>query len=104
MSNSIMQGIVFALYIGIMLGVGFLFYKKSESHADYILGGRGMNKWVTAMSAQASDMSGWLLLGLPGLAYASSLGATEAIWTAIGLALGTYINWLIVAKKLRLYS
>ena len=48
MSNSIMQGIVFALYIGIMLGVGFLFYKKSESHADYILGGRGMNKWVTA--------------------------------------------------------
>lgn len=63
-----------------------------------------MNVWVTAMSAQASDMSGWLLLGLPGLAYVSGLGATEAVWTAIGLALGTYINWLIVAKPLRKYT
>ncbi len=102
--NSLTHAIVFILYIGIMIGVGFLFFTKSNSHADYILGGRGMNKWVTAMSAQASDMSGWLLLGLPGLAYASMLGAAEAIWTAIGLALGTYINWLIVAKPLRNYS
>lgn len=102
--NSLTHAIVFILYIGIMIGVGFLFFNKSNSHADYILGGRGMNKWVTAMSAQASDMSGWLLLGLPGLAYLSAAGAVEAIWTAIGLAIGTYINWLIVAKPLRNYS
>lgn len=63
-----------------------------------------MNVWVTALSAQASDMSGWLLLGLPGLAYISGAGTVEAIWTAIGLALGTYLNWLIVAKPLRKYT
>lgn len=97
------QGIVFLLYILVMIGIGFIFY-KTKSHADYILGDRGMNVWVTSMSAQASDMSGWLLLGLPGLAYASALGATEAIWTAIGLAIGTYLNWLIVAKPLRKYT
>lgn len=102
--NAIINLIIFALYMGIMIGIGAFFYKKSESHSDYILGGRGMNPWVTAMSAQASDMSGWLLMGLPGLAYASSLGASEAIWTAIGLALGTYLNWLIVAKPLRNYT
>ncbi len=102
--NTIIYAVIFILYIGIMIGIGFMFYSKSNSHADYILGGRGMNKWVTAMSAQASDMSGWLLLGLPGLAYVSTLGAVEAVWTAIGLAIGTYINWLIVAKPLRQYS
>lgn len=60
-----------------------------------------MNVWVTSLSAQASDMSGWLLMGLPGTAYLLGSGATNAIWTAIGLALGTYFNWLIVAKPLR---
>jgi len=104
MNNLIMQAVAFTAYIGIMIWIGFSFYKKSESHADYILGGRGMNKWVTSMSAQASDMSGWMLLGLPGLAYLSAVGAVEAVWTAVGLAIGTYINWLIVAKKLRVYS
>lgn len=103
-SSAITNLIIFALYMGAMIGIGAFFYKKSESHSDYILGGRGMNPWVTAMSAQASDMSGWLLMGLPGLAYASSLGAAEAIWTAIGLAVGTYMNWLIVAKPLRKYT
>lgn len=102
--NTIIHAVIFILYIGMMIGVGFMFYSRSSSHADYILGGRGMNKWVTAMSAQASDMSGWMLLGLPGLAYVSTLGAVEAVWTAIGLAIGTYINWLIVAKPLRQYS
>jgi sodium/proline symporter len=102
--TSITQGIVFFLYIALMVGMGFVFYSRSKSHSDYILGGRGMNVWVTALSAQASDMSGWLLIGLPGLAYATTLGATEAIWTAIGLAIGTYINWLIVAKPLRKYT
>lgn len=102
--NIAVHAVIFTLYIGIMIGIGFIFYSKSNSHADYILGGRGMNKWVTAMSAQASDMSGWMLLGLPGLAYLSAAGAAEAIWTATGLAIGTYINWLIVAKPLRQYS
>lgn len=98
------QGTVFFLYILVMIGVGMFFYRRSGSHAEYILGGRGMNVWVTSMSAQASDMSGWLLLGLPGLAYASTLGTIEAIWTAVGLAVGTYLNWLIVAKPLRKYT
>lgn len=104
MSQSVIQGIVLFLYLLAMIMVGFIFYKKNETHSDYILGGRGMNVWVTSMSAQASDMSGWLLMGLPGLAYLLGAGATEAAWTAIGLAFGTYLNWLIVAKPLRKYT
>lgn len=103
-SNNIVQGIVLLLYLISMIMVGFVFYKKNSTQSDYILGGRGMNVWVTSMSAQASDMSGWLLMGLPGTAYALGAGATNAIWTAIGLALGTYLNWLIVAKPLRKYT
>lgn len=103
-SNNIVQGIVLLLYLIAMIMVGFVFYKKNSTQSDYILGGRNMNVWVTSMSAQASDMSGWLLMGLPGLAYALGAGATEAVWTAIGLALGTYLNWLIVAKPLRKYT
>lgn len=103
-SQSIIQGIVLLLYLISMIMVGFVFYKKNTTHADYILGDRGMNVWVTSMSAQASDMSGWLLMGLPGTAYLLGVGTTEAIWTAIGLALGTYLNWLIVAKPLRKYT
>ena len=72
--------------------------------SDYILGGRKLNSWVTAMSAQASDMSGWLLIGLPGTAYIIYEGTSEAIWTAIGLMVGTYLNWLFVAKRLRKYT
>jgi len=82
-----------------MVMVGFVFYKKNSTHSDYVLGGRGMNVWVTSLSAQASDMSGWLLMGLPGLAYAT--GFSQAGWTAIGLILGTYLNWKIVAKRCR---
>ena len=104
MTQSVIQGIVFLAYIALMLLVGFLFYKKNETHSDYILGGRGMNVWVTSMSAQASDMSGWLLMGLPGLAYLMGGSLSEAVWTAIGLAVGTYLNWLIVAKPLRKYT
>ena len=103
MTASIIQGIVFSLYLALMVFVGFKFYSKSNTHSEYVLGGRSMNVWVTSMSAQASDMSGWLLMGLPGLAYLGS-GITEAIWTAIGLAIGTYLNWLIVAKPLRKYT
>ncbi len=103
-SKSVIQGIVLLLYLIAMIMIGFVFYKKNSSHSDYILGGRGMNVWVTSMSAQASDMSGWLLMGLPGTAYLLGVGTTEAIWTAVGLAFGTYLNWLIVAKPLRKYT
>lgn len=95
---------VFIVYLGVMLGIGFYFFKKNKNVSDYVLGGRQLNPWVAAMSAQASDMSGWLLLGLPGTAYVLYGGTTEAIWTAIGLAVGTYLNWLIVAKRLRKYT
>jgi len=93
--------ITFILYFILMLGIGWLFYNRTENLSDYILGGRGLNTWVTSMSAQASDMSGWLLLGLPGLAYVEGMGA---FWIAIGLATGTYCNWRFVARRLRHYT
>ena len=96
--------IIFILYLGLMIAIGFKFYSKTDDLSDYILGGRKLNSWVTALSAQASDMSGWLLIGLPGTAYILYEGTSEAIWTAIGLLLGTYLNWLVVAKRLRTYT
>lgn len=96
--------VMFVLYISMMVGVGMYFSNKNENMSDYILGGRSLNVWVASLSAQASDMSGWLLTGLPGLAYLSAVGSQEAIWTAIGLAFGTYLNWLIIAKRLRQYT
>ncbi len=101
MSLKIVQFAVLAVYLIIMLLIGLGFYKKNESMSDYFLGGRSLNKWVAAMSAQASDMSGWLLMGLPGTAYALYTGTCSAMWTAIGLLIGTYLNWLLVAKRLR---
>ena len=101
MLNTIIEMIVFGVYLLFMLMIGFGFLNKNKTMDDYFLGGRSLNKWVAAMSAQASDMSGWLLLGLPGTAYALYSGTTEAIWTAVGLAIGTYLNWLFVAKRLR---
>lgn len=95
---------IFVIYLGLMVYIGFKFYNKTDSMSDYILGGRKLNSWVTAMSAQASDMSGWLLIGLPGTAYVIFGGTSEAIWTAIGLMMGTYLNWLFVAKRLRKYT
>ena len=90
------------LYLVAMLGVGFKFSKKNETVGDFYLGGRKLGPLVTAMSAEASDMSSWLLMGLPGVAYLT--GIASAGWTAIGLAIGTYMNWLIVAKRIRRYS
>ena len=91
------------LYIGIVIGIGVYFARRAnENSENYYLGGRSLGPWVAAFSAEASDMSGWLLMGLPGLAYWS--GLADAFWTAAGLALGTYINWLIVARRLRNYS
>lgn len=100
-SDSFSIILVFALYLLFMISIGVLYYRKTENLADYILGGRKLNSWVTALSSQASDMSGWLLLGLPGYAY---LAGMEAIWIGIGLAVGTYLNWKFVAKKLRQYT
>jgi sodium/proline symporter len=93
--------IAFFLYIGVMITIGIIYYRKTNNVSDYILGGRGLNSWVTSMSAEASDMSGWLLLGLPGYAY---LAGIQASWIAIGLAIGTYLNWKITAKRLRIYT
>lgn len=95
--------IAMVCYMAVVIGIGIYFTKRSnQSSEDYFLGGRSLGPWVTAMSAEASDMSGWLLMGLPGVAY--WCGLSDAAWTSIGLALGTYINWLLVAKRLRRYS
>ncbi len=95
--------LAFVLYFVAMLGIGFWFFIKSKSNSekDYFLGGRQMGPWVTAMSAQASDMSAWLLMGLPGSILAFGLGKA---WIGIGLAVGTALNWIIVAKRLRKFS
>lgn len=93
--------IAFILYLCIMLGIGFYFSNKSKKMSDYFLAGRKLGGWVTAMSAQASDMSGWLLMGLPGAAYATGMGN---YWIAIGLAIGTILNWAFVAKPLRRFT
>ncbi len=90
------------LYLACMLGIGVYFYRKTDNIDDYVLGGRGLNSWVSAMSASASSMSGWLLLGLPGGIYAAGLG--EVSWIAIGLTIGTYLNWRFVARRLRDYT
>lgn len=91
------------LYVAVILGIGVFFARRAhENTEEFFLGGRKLGPWVAAMSAEASDMSGWLLMGLPGVAY--FLGASDAVWTAVGLALGTYLNWRFVAKPLRKYS
>lgn len=93
--------IAFILYFVIVLVIGFVFFRKTNTFSYYLLGERSNNAWVTALSAQASDMSGWLLMGLPGALY---LSGVSGVWIAIGLALGTYANWLFVAERLRKYS
>lgn len=100
-SGSIGTLFSFALYLVCMLLIGWYFYRRTKNLSDYVLGGRGLNAWVTSLSAQASDMSGWLLLGLPGYAY---LSGVEASWIAIGLIIGTYINWRFIARRLRKYT
>jgi sodium/proline symporter len=93
--------VTFIVYFVVLLGVGFYFYRKSVSIEDYLLGGRGMGAWVTALSAQASDMSGWLLMALPGAIY---LGGMVNIWIAIGLFIGTVLNWKLISGRLRIYT
>ena len=90
------------IYLLLMLAIGFRFSKKTSNSEDFYLGGRKMGPLVTAMSAEASDMSSWLLMGLPGLAYLT--GVADAAWTAIGLGIGTWLNWYFVSRRLRRYS
>ena len=95
--------IAMIVYMSAVVGIGIYFAKRANRNAEaYFLGDRSLGPWVAAFSAEASDMSGWLLMGLPGLAYWT--GLAEAGWTAIGLFIGTYFNWLIVSKRLRRYS
>ncbi|MDR1821237.1 MAG: sodium:proline symporter, partial [Oscillospiraceae bacterium] len=95
--------IAMALYLLVVIVIGIVFAKRAnESTDNFFLGGRSLGPWVAAMSAEASDMSGWLLMGLPGVAY--WCGIADAFWTAIGLLIGTYLNWLFVSKRLRRYS
>lgn len=94
--------IAIVVYLVLTVAIGVMFSKRNKTTDDFYLGGRKLGPFVTAMSAEASDMSSWLLMGLPGVAYLS--GTCEAAWTAIGLAVGTYVNWLIVSKRLRCYS
>lgn len=89
------------LYFGVLIGIGVGTYKKDENMEGYVLGGRGLGPWVTSMSAEASDMSGWMLMGLPGYAY---LAGISAFWIALGLILGTWANWAFVAKRLRVFT
>ena len=103
MSSAMIQQIIaFVIYLGLMIYIGISFMSNNKSSEDFFLGGRNIGPWTTALSAEASDMSGWMLMGLPGLAYLG--GMKEAFWTALGLLIGTYLNWLIVAKRLRKYS
>ena len=103
-SSQIMILITIVVYLAAMLLIGVYFSRRggSSSSHDFYLGGRSLGPVVTAMSAEASDMSSYLLMGLPGLAYLC--GLAEVTWTCIGLAVGTYLNWLIVAKRIRRYS
>jgi sodium/proline symporter len=92
-----------ALYMVVVIVIGIYFAKRANQDTEsFFIGGRKLGPWIAAMSAEASDMSGWLLMGLPGVAY--WCGLADATWTAIGLAIGTYLNWLLVSKRLRNYS
>ena len=102
MTSSIVIMAAILLYLAVMLGIGIKFSKTNNTVDDFYLGGRKLGPFVTAMSAEASDMSSWLLMGLPGVAYLT--GICDAAWTAIGLGIGTWVNGLIVSKRIRRYS
>jgi len=93
--------IAFALYMAVMIGIGIYYSRRQKSLSQYILGDRNLGPWLTSLGAEASDMSGWMLMGLPGYAYLHGL---SAFWTASGLILGTWLNWVLTAKRLRTYT
>lgn len=100
-ANSIAIFAAFAAYLIFMIVIGYIYMKKTANSEDYFLGGRNLNGWVAALSAQASDMSSWLLMGLPGTVYAFGTGQ---IWIAVGLLIGTIANWIFVSDRLRSYT
>ena len=100
-SDKIITLVAFAFYMILMILIGVFYSKKTKNNEDYFLGGRNLGGWTAALSAQASDMSGWLLMGLPGAIY---LSGTGEIWTAIGLLIGTILNWYLVSSRLRKYT
>ena len=91
----------FVLYIGIMMAIGVYYYRRTRNMSDYFLGNHKLGAWVTSLSAEASDMSGWMLMGVPGFAYLAGLNAG---WIAVGIAIGTWANWHFVAARLRKYT
>lgn len=99
-TNTIIILVAFVVYMGMMILIGAL-NSKQNNNEDYFLGGRGLGSWTAALSAQASDMSGWLLMGLPGAVYVAGTGE---VWIAIGLLIGTVLNWMLVARRLRKYT
>ena len=101
-STNLLMLLAIIVYLAVVVGMGAALARKNHTTEDFYLGGRKLGPFVTAMSAEASDMSSWLLMGLPGVAYMT--GLADAAWTAIGLAAGTYINWLVVARRLRHYT
>lgn len=101
MEFSVYTVVAFVAYALVILGIGVYSFNKSKNVSDFFLGGRQLGSWTTAISAQASDMSGWLLMGLPGAAYATGMGN---YWIAIGLGIGTILNWILVAKPLRRFT
>ena len=98
-AQGIAKLVAFVLYLGFMIYIGLKTSRKNKNSKDFFLGGRQVGPWVTALSAEASDSSAWLLMGLPGLCYFG--GIKETLWTSLGLIVGTYLNWLFVAKPLR---
>ena len=100
-TDTIVILIAFAAYLVLMIVIGAIYMKNTNNSEDYFLGGRGLSGWVAALSAQASDMSGWLLMGLPGTVYALGTGQS---WIAIGLFLGTVCNWVFISSRLRKYT
>ena len=101
MTNDVMIINAFVLYIGCMMAIGVYYYRRTKNMSDYFLGNRKLGAWVTSLSAEASDMSGWMLMGVPGFAYLAGLNAG---WIAIGIAIGTWANWQFVAARLRRYT
>ena len=100
-STNIIILVAFGLYLLMMIAIGAAYMKSTQNSEDFFLGGRKLNGWVAALSAQASDMSGWLLMGLPGAVYAFGTGQ---IWIAVGLFIGTVLNWIFISGRLRRYT
>src|SRR5450756_3011902 len=93
-----MSVFIFVVYLVMLVAIGYVTFRKTKSYDDFTLGGRSNNKWISALSTESTDMSSWLLLGLPGMAFTSGYGS---IWLLIGLLFGTFFNWAVVAGKLR---